>query len=188
MWGGFQGEGLKTVLPKEAHAKVSARIVANQNPEKFLKSLQKHIEDVGSQIEGVRVEANVLPFFGAPYLAKKSGVANRAATSVLADVYGKQPNFYKMGGSIPVLAHMKELLDLDTTVFAFGNSDENIHAPDEFARLDILHKGSRAYVQLFDEIAQLHVKEKRGDAGADTGATDGTKGEATGEADEHEEL
>lgn len=79
---------------------------------------------------------------------------NQAASKILREVYGREPVFFNMGGSIPVMSHLQNILGLDTTMFAFGHDDENIHAPDEFARLDSYERGRWAYVRMLEELGE----------------------------------
>lgn len=159
MWGGYHGDGLKAVLPQSAHAKLSARLVAAQEPDVIVNKLTNHIKAVGGVNSGVRVEVTQLPFVASPVLMSKQSVGSRAAASVLSQVYGRQPVYFRMGGSIPVFGLFKEHLGLEPIMFAFGHADENVHAPDEFARLDSLDRGEEAYVRVFRALAREHAKQ-----------------------------
>jgi acetylornithine deacetylase/succinyl-diaminopimelate desuccinylase-like protein len=156
MWGGFTGHGMKTVLPREAHAKLSARLAHAQDPERAAGQIKMHILNASAGIEGVRVDVTRLPFTSRPFKARKDGAASRAASQVLEELFGKPPVYFYMGGSIPATSHLQDVLDVDTVMFAFGHSDENIHAPDEFARLDSLDRGEIAYTRLLEVVAREH--------------------------------
>lgn len=94
------------------------------------------------------------------YKTKKRTEMNMAASRVLKDMYGREPVYYNMGGSIPAISVMKTVLGLDTTIFAFGHLDEKAHSPDEFGRLDCFRRGERAYVRLVSEIAKMSVSKE----------------------------
>lgn len=157
MWGGFQGVGIKTVLPASAHAKISARLVYNQDPAEAIEAVAQHLKNVAADMPGIRAQISVMNVKAKAFLASKQGIAIRAATRVLTDVYnGTPPVYRRMGGSIPVTAILDDVLGLETVIFAFGHSDENIHAPDEFARLSSFDRGETAYARLFHVIAEEH--------------------------------
>lgn len=157
MWGGFSGDGIKTVLPAEAHAKLSARLVGKQDPATSAKQIASHFESLGCELPGIRVEVHKLAFEAKPYTMSKGGVGNRAASRVLTDVYhGATAAYFRMGGSIPVTGMLKDVLGLETVMFAFGHNDENVHAPDEYARLSSFDRGEIAYTRLFSVLAEEH--------------------------------
>lgn len=166
MWGGFTGDGMKTVLPAEAHAKLSARLVGKQDPAAAARQIISHLQETAASIPGVRVEVTKLSFEAQPYVMSKGGVGNRAAARVLTDVYdGVAPVYFRMGGSIPVTGILRDVLGVETVMFAFGHNDENVHAPDEFARLSSLDRGELAYTRLLSVLAEEH-KLERGKAAA----------------------
>jgi acetylornithine deacetylase/succinyl-diaminopimelate desuccinylase-like protein len=155
IWGGFQGEGVKTVLPKEAHAKITCRLVPNQTPDRTYKSIEAHVREVASeQTPGVRVEMTQQPGGASPYLMPADDPANRLVGDVLASLYGKQPHFVRMGGSVPVLLTFRQLLGAYTVTLAFALDDERHHAPDEFFRLASFEKGKRAFGLVWEKIAE----------------------------------
>lgn len=92
----------------------------------------------------------------------KDTAGNRVAAAVLKEVYNREPVYIGMGGSIPVLSLFRKVLSLETTMFAFGHSDENVHAPDEFARIDSFRRGEKAYVRLFSGLAASHNADEGG--------------------------
>jgi acetylornithine deacetylase/succinyl-diaminopimelate desuccinylase-like protein len=151
IWGGFQGEGVKTVLPNEAHAKITCRLVANQTPEKVADAIEAHVHRVAPP--GVRVTVRKLPHGAMPYEMPFDHPGNVAAAAVLRRLYGKEPYFVRAGGSIPVVAMFLESLGASTVSFAFGLDDENQHAPNEFYRLSSLRRAQDAYAMLLHELA-----------------------------------
>jgi acetylornithine deacetylase/succinyl-diaminopimelate desuccinylase-like protein len=152
IWGGFQGEGVKTVLPNAAHAKITCRLVADQEPARIVDLLTAHVH--AHAPVGVEVTATPLPASARPYLLQPDHWGNRAAHHVLAELYGREPYYTRMGGSIPVCDLFRTNLGADTVLFGFGLPDEQFHAPDEFFRLDSFERGQRAYALLLEELGR----------------------------------
>ncbi len=152
IWGGFQEDGIKTVLPNAAHAKITCRLVADQDPERIINLLEEHIAQQAPP--GVRVEVNPLSIRGRPYSIAADHWGNRAAAAVLTEFYGREPYQTRSGGSIPITGVFLEQLGIDTIGFGFGIEDENYHAPDEFFRLASFRKGQRAYGRLLEELGK----------------------------------
>ena len=150
IWGGYSGKGIKTVLPAEAHAKISCRLVANQKPDAIFALLKAHIE--AHCPKGLRVTVNRLPGSAEPFLTPAGHNATAAATQVLTEVYGRTPYVTRTGGSIPVMTMMLKELGVHATVFAFGLGDENLHAPNEFFRLANFRTGMVAYAKLLERL------------------------------------
>src|SRR5258707_664349 len=152
IWGGFQGEGTKTVLPAEAHAKITCRLVANQDPATIVDLLTRHIEQ--HTPPGVQVTVRPLPGAAKPYLVPVDHWGNRAAETVLTEMYGKAPYYWRIGGSIPVCELFLGMLGAYTVNFAFGLMDEQLHAPDESFRLSSFRPGQRAYGRVLDRLGK----------------------------------
>ena len=152
IWGGFQEDGIKTVLPNAAHAKITCRLVADQDPERIINLLEEHIAQQAPP--GVRVEVKPLSIRGRPYSIAADHWGNRAAAAVLTEFYGREPYQTHSGGSIPITGVFQEQLGIDTIGFGFGIEDENFHAPDEFFRLASFRKGQRAYGRLLEELGK----------------------------------
>lgn len=150
IWGGFQGEGSKTVLPNEAHAKITCRLVTDQDPATIIDLLTRHVER--NTPPGVRATVRPLPGTARPYLIPVDHWGNRAAEAVLTEIYGKAPYLLRVGGSIPVCEIFLSVLGAYTVGFAFGLPDEQIHAPDEFFRLSSFRRGQVAYGKLLHEL------------------------------------
>jgi len=151
IWGGFQGEGIKTVLPNEAHAKITCRLVANQDPHQIVKLVTTHINKYAPP--GVEVTVSPLSMIGKPYVIPVNHPGNNAARAVLKELYGREPYYHRMGGSIPICGLFLEHLNAHTIVFAFGIQDERAHAPNEFFRLSSFDLGQRAYCKLLHRLA-----------------------------------
>ena len=157
IWGGFQGQGLKTVIPSTAHAKISCRLVPDQDPETIRGLVIRHVEKHAPP--SVTVSAYPLGGKADPYLVSPDHPGNQAASSVLASVYGKTPYYARMGGTIPVLSILLKNLNAYTVNFAFGLNDECVHAPNEFFRLSSFEKGQRAYCLLLEELSRHDIKK-----------------------------
>lgn len=152
IWGGFQGEGIKTVLPHEAHAKITCRLVPDQDPATIVELLTRHVER--NTPAGVRATVRPLPGTAKPYLIPVDHWGNQAAAAVLTELYGKTPYITRLGGSIPVCGLFLRELGAYTVNFAFGLMDEQIHAPDEFLRLSSFRRGPLAYGHLLHRLGQ----------------------------------
>jgi len=149
MLSGFTGEGAKTVLPSKAMAKVSMRLVPNQDP--------RRIEELFSEFvrsrtpAGVQVEVRAL-HGGKPWVAPLDHPALQAGAQALEKAFGRRPVFQREGGSIPVVATFDELLHVPVVLLGFGLPSENAHAPNEHFHLDHFFKGietSAHFLQLF---------------------------------------
>jgi acetylornithine deacetylase/succinyl-diaminopimelate desuccinylase-like protein len=147
---GWQGAGTKTVLPSLASAKITCRLVANQNPEKVFDLIAAHV--TAHCPPGVTAEVFKNPGRADPFLVPAGHNATAIAGQVLEEVYGKAPYKTRTGGSIPVMTMLLDQLGLHGVVFAFGHDDENQHAPDEFFRLPIFRLGQTAYCKLLERL------------------------------------
>jgi acetylornithine deacetylase/succinyl-diaminopimelate desuccinylase-like protein len=152
VYGGFEGEGIKTVLPSKAHAKISCRLVADQDPSKIADLLIRHIHKAAPP--GVTVTATKSQSGVIPYLIPPDHPGLTVAASVLKDLYGKEPYRIRMGGTIPANALFVQALQAYTLVFAFGLQDEHQHAPNEFFRLASYDRGQKAYGMLLEQLGE----------------------------------
>jgi len=151
MWGGFQGDGTKTVLPAMAHAKITCRLVADQRPARILELVGAHLRQHAP--DGVRVSCEPSEVHGAPYLVPADHPGNRAAAAVLERLYGVAPLHSGSGGSIPVCGLLLEELGIHTIGFSFALDDEGAHGPDEFFRLASFRRAQEAYCLILQELA-----------------------------------
>ena len=151
IYGGFQGEGMKTVLPSEAHAKISCRLVPDQDPSKVADLLIRHIKRVTPH--GARASATKAESGAMPYLIPSDHESLRVAAEVLREIYGKDPYRIRMGGTIPANALFFKSLGAYTIVFAFGLEDERQHSPNEFFRISSFDRGQKAYGMLLNRLA-----------------------------------
>jgi acetylornithine deacetylase/succinyl-diaminopimelate desuccinylase-like protein len=150
IWGGFQGAGVKTVLPNSAHAKITCRLVPGQDPARIADLLVQHVER--HTRPGVKATATRLGFTAQPYLIPADHPGNLAASEVLQEIYGRAPYVVRSGGSIPVCTVILQNLGVYTVNFGFGLDDEQIHAPNEFFRLSSFERGQMAYCKLLHRL------------------------------------
>jgi acetylornithine deacetylase/succinyl-diaminopimelate desuccinylase-like protein len=151
IWGGFQDEGIKTVIPSLAHAKISCRLVPDQKPQKIIQLLRAHIQT--HMPTGVTVSISEIPGMANPYVIPLDHPGNQAAKAVLKELYGKESHVTRMGGTVPICDMFLQSLNAYTVNFAFGLMDENIHAPDEFFRLSNFKRAQKAYCLLLERLA-----------------------------------
>lgn len=150
MWGGYTGEGSKTVLPSEAHAKITCRLVADQDPDAVLAALERHLHQ--HLPPGVTLEVRKGAGARAYHLRRDHpGLTTVVAT--LRAVYGVEPWVIGMGGSIPICETFQRHLGMDTVFFSFAVGDEDIHAPNEFFRLRRFGEGRRAWAEYLTRLA-----------------------------------
>ena len=128
IWGGYTGEGAKTVLPSEAHAKISMRLVPNQLSSEITKLFAKYFKSIAPKSVKVEVTAHE---GGDGFLIPISSSAYKAASKAMAEVYGKQPVPSRGGGSIAVLAEVQKILGIDPLLMGFGLERDTIHSPNE---------------------------------------------------------
>lgn len=128
IWGGYTGQGSKTVLPSEAHAKISMRLVPNQRSAKITRLLKKHLLAIAPKC----VKVEVTEYEGGDgFLIPISSTAYRAASRAMAEVYGIEPVPSRGGGSIPILAEIQKILGIDPLLMGFGLERDTIHSPNE---------------------------------------------------------
>ncbi len=138
IWGGHTGEGSKTVLPSKAYAKISTRLVANQDYEKVSKMFQDYFESVAPDC----VKVKVTPCHGgAAYVAPLDLKAYKAAERAMTETFGKRPIPTRSGGSIPIVAGFERILGTKSILMGFGLGSDDIHAPNENYPLCQFFKG-----------------------------------------------
>lgn len=155
IWGGFQGEGAKTVLPSKAGAKISMRLVPNQKPEKIAKLFEAYVKKIAPK--GVSVKITNL-HGGNPSITPIDTPAIKAAKTALKQGFGVEPVFIREGGSIPIVSSFKEILGADTVLLGFGLPDENAHSPDEHFDLDNFHYGMVSVAYFYNELSKTVSK------------------------------
>jgi acetylornithine deacetylase/succinyl-diaminopimelate desuccinylase-like protein len=149
IWGGFTDEGAKTVLPSKASAKISMRLVPDQNSTKIAKLFEKYIKKIAPKTVSVSLQDM---HGGEPVITPLDSPGVQAAIAALEKGFGKKPLFQREGGSIPIVVQFKELLGLDSVLLGFGLPDENAHAPNEFIYLDNFYNGIRTSLHFFNEL------------------------------------
>jgi acetylornithine deacetylase/succinyl-diaminopimelate desuccinylase-like protein len=148
---GFTGEGAKTVIPALAMAKVSMRLVPDQDPDKIAKLFEEYIRKVAPKTVEVKVTRM---HGGKPWMTDFDNKYVQAAGRAIEQGFGQKPVFNREGGSIPVVATFQEILGLPSVLFGIGLPDENAHAPNEKLDLGNFHGGIIASAFLYDEIAK----------------------------------
>jgi acetylornithine deacetylase/succinyl-diaminopimelate desuccinylase-like protein len=152
IWGGFTGEGAKTVLPSKAYAKISMRLVPYQDPIKISKLFEKHIKSITPKTCKVNIK---YLHGGGPALTPIDSKGVKSAVNALEKAFGKKPVYTREGGSIPIVVTFQEELKAPTVLMGFGLPDENSHAPNEHLNLMHFHKGIITSAYFFDELAKL---------------------------------
>lgn len=159
LWGGFQGEGSKTVIPCEAHAKITCRLVPDQDPEDIAARVAAHLRAACPPSATVEVTARSN---ARPVITSLDHPAMRAAARALRAGYGREPDLIRMGGSIPVVETFANQLGLPAVLMGFGLPDENFHAPDEHFHLENFDLGLRSLVYYLAELAAGGYQRRRG--------------------------
>ncbi len=149
LYSGFTGQGSKTVIPSWAMAKISMRLVPNQDPKEVQQQLIQYLGE--HPLPGIRWELVAMPG-GPASLTDRNSSGTRALAKGLQAVWGKNPVFKREGGSIPVVASMQQILGIDSVLTGFGLPDDNIHAPNERLHLPTWHKGIDALIHFFYNI------------------------------------
>ncbi len=153
IWGGFQGEGQKTVLPAKAGAKISLRLVPDQQPDEIFTLVKNHIESL--ELPGVTVQVKKL-HTGNPALVDATSPAAQAAIAALARAYpNTKPSFVRGGGTIPVVSVFSEVLNAPVLLVDYGLPDDGAHGPNERFTLECFEKGIETSIYLYEELAKL---------------------------------
>jgi acetylornithine deacetylase/succinyl-diaminopimelate desuccinylase-like protein len=152
IWGGFTGEGAKTVLPSRASAKISMRLVPDQASMKAARLFERHVKRIAPK--GVQITVHSL-HGGEPAITPIESPGVRAAIVALERGFGKKPLYQREGGSIPIVVQFKKILKIDTVLLGFGLPDENAHGPDEFLHLPNFYGGIRTVAHLFEVLPQF---------------------------------
>ena len=151
IWGGYTGEGAKTVLPSKAHAKISMRLVPNQISSEITALFTKHFESLAPKSVKVKVIAH---HGGEPAVTPTDSTAYKAASSAFEEVWGKTPIPTRDGGSIPIVALFKKELGLDTVLMGFGLDSDAIHSPNEHYGIKNFLLGIETIVAFYKHFAK----------------------------------
>jgi acetylornithine deacetylase/succinyl-diaminopimelate desuccinylase-like protein len=149
---GFTGVGSKTVLPARAMAKVSMRLVPDQDPVTIRESFMRFLEaNMPATVRwGVEEHAGCRPS-----VIDIDSAPVRAAAKALQDVWGKPPLYSRTGGSVPVVGHIEDILGVKSLMLGFGLPDDNLHAPNEKQHLPTFHRGIETYIRFYQHIGAL---------------------------------
>ncbi|WP_309381641.1 M20/M25/M40 family metallo-hydrolase [Cerasicoccus frondis] len=161
--GGYQGEGEKTVIPSKAFAKITCRLVANQDAEKTQKLLAETIMERAPK--GVKVDLTIHsggPAYqvippGKGGTAKDDSTKSRAfdiAENAIPEIWGQAPVYLREGGSVPIIGDIKDTLGLDSLMLGLFTKEDNLHAPDESMHCKIIERGAALYERLFEGLAK----------------------------------
>lgn len=155
IWGGYTGEGSKTVLPAKAFAKISMRLVPNQSSEKITKIFQDHFEKIAPS----SVKVKVMPHHGGePVVTPTDSVAFKAASKAMEETFGKKPIPTRGGGSIPIVALFEKELGLKSVLMGFGLDSDLIHSPNENYGVFNFMKGIETIPLFFRNFTEMSKK------------------------------
>jgi len=153
IWGGYIEEGAKTILPSKAFAKISMRLVPNQDSASVDKLFENHFRSIAP--EGVRVDVRSL-HGGQGYVAPTDTVAYQAASKAMEKTFGRKPVPTRSGGSIPIISDFEEVLGIKTILMGFGLESDAIHSPNENYPLDHFYKGIETIPYFFKYYAEMN--------------------------------
>jgi acetylornithine deacetylase/succinyl-diaminopimelate desuccinylase-like protein len=155
IWGGYTGEGAKTVIPSAAYAKISMRLVPNQNHQQIAEMFEKHFKSIAPKCVKVKV-TNL--HGGQGYVSPTDSPAYKAASKALQDVYGNKPIPVRSGGSIPIISTFEEILGIKSIMMGFGLSSDAIHSPNENFPVENFLKGIETVPLFYKYFAELMEK------------------------------
>jgi len=156
MWGGYIGEGAKTVLPSKAYAKISMRLVPNQDPDKITKLFSKHFKSLAPA--GVKVK--VTPHHGGqPAVTPTDTLEYKAASLAMEKTYGVEPIPQRSGGSIPIVSLFENILKVKTILMGFGLDSDSIHSPNEHYGVENYFKGISTIPYFYEYYAALKTEK-----------------------------
>ena len=147
LWSGYQGEGAKTVLPSKAGAKVSMRLVPNQDPKEIARLFKKHVESLAPDTVDITVTEH---HGGHPAITDLSFYGLKAGAQAFEEVYGKEPFFAREGGSIPIVADFQKILGAQSILMGFGLNSDAIHSPNEKFALKDFYRGIQTSAKFFE--------------------------------------
>ena len=156
IWGGYIGEGAKTVLPSKAFAKISMRLVPGQDPKKIEKLFQKHFEKIAPK----SVKVKVMPHHGGyPVVVPTNSIEYKASEKAMEKAFGKKPLPQRGGGSIPIVAMFDQVLGVKSVLMGFGLDSDNIHSPNEHYGLFNYYKGIETIPYFFQYYTEMKKKK-----------------------------
>jgi acetylornithine deacetylase/succinyl-diaminopimelate desuccinylase-like protein len=152
LWGGYQGAGTKTVIPAEAHCKLTCRLVGDMDPDRLRRKIREHVE--------ARLPPDATVTWNQDLDGSPAAVMNtdrpefEAARQALSDEWNREAVFAGMGGSIPIAGYFKQILGLDSMLIGFAKDDDAIHSPNEKYDVESFHKGIRSWARVLDALAR----------------------------------
>ncbi|NRB34018.1 MAG: dipeptidase [Rhodobacteraceae bacterium] len=152
MWGGYTGEGTKTVIPSKAHCKITCRLVGDQDPDALRDALRKHVED--------RLPVDCTVEWNQDLEGSKASVMDisrpefERARGALSDEWDREAVFIGMGGSIPIAGFFKSILGMESMLIGFAAEDDQIHSPNEKYDVQSFHKGIRSWARVLDALTK----------------------------------
>jgi len=155
IWGGYTGEGSKTVIPSTASAKISMRLVPGQEPERIAQLFEAHFRSLAPR--SVTVSVKYL-HGGMPYVSPTDMPAYRAAEAAIVETFGRKPLPFYSGGSIPIISGFERILGIKSLLIGFGLSQDAIHSPNESYGLDQFYKGIETITAFYRHLAEISVK------------------------------
>merc|ERR1712178_317580 len=157
IYGGFSGEGIKTVLPAEAHAKIVFRLVFGQDPDKVYSMLEKHVATMAPSLaRGMQVKVERLNPGAKAYKADRKSIGFELVKEALTELYGVEPYLMRSGGSVNAFADFHEIVNLESLSYGFGAGDSYQHAPNDRMRFSSLYLGQKAYLKLILQSAMIY--------------------------------
>ena len=155
LWGGYQGPGTKTVIPGEAHAKITCRLVPDQEPEEIVALVAEHLKRHCPP--GVRLEVKA-GHGSKAYAIPDEHPGLALAEEVLEEVYGQRALRVRMGATVPIGLIFRNAIAAETVFFSFSTADEDYHAPNEFFRLQRLDDGLKAWNRYWQLLGERGTK------------------------------
>lgn len=152
LWSGYSGPGPKTIIPAKAGAKLSSRLVANQDPDKVFKLLKNHIDSITPPT--VKVQVKLLTK-GKPALIPFDLPEMRAASRAYEKAWGHKPVFTRGGGSIPIVADIVEMLKIPVVMMGYGLDSDGLHAANEHFSIEMFHRGVETAITYLEELAYM---------------------------------
>ncbi len=155
IWGGYTGEGGKTVLPSQAHAKLSIRLVPHQDAQEIVAQFTDYFTTLAPK--SVKVKVKVVHSVSNAVVVATNAVALQAAKKAFEEIWNRSPVLTRDGGSIPIIARFKEMLDCDIVMMGFGLDSDAIHSPNEHFSVEIFFKGIDTVISFYKHLAALHA-------------------------------
>jgi acetylornithine deacetylase/succinyl-diaminopimelate desuccinylase-like protein len=151
--GGYQGDGVKTVIPAQSHAKITCRLVANQDPDFVLDRMEAHF--AAHAPRGARVSVSRHGAKARAYRVPIDHPGVQAVADVLTESYGRRPYLVGIGGSLPITDRFLRELKAYTVMVGFGLDDDCVHSSNEFMRLASFERGEAVYGRLLDRLSSI---------------------------------